>query len=1001
MRYLWLCFVFFVAVQLNVLAASGSLKKLNTTTFNYSCLQDTTKRKALGEEDSLRQDSLSRIKIKTIYNKLSSNTEKETENLSMFPAISLQQYLKGNYAGLYIQEPSGEPGSMQNMFIRGTAMPLLNKKDLYAAQPLVVLDGIPLIMEHPFAYDIQQYDFNRIGPATNLLAGIDMNNIASVEVLKDLAGTVAYGPRGVNGVIVLTSKSPDNVRRISFNSYIGMVQKPTVNTINGKYENEFRQRFYDIYTTNGRYSDDEEYPVYLSDSLNNVYSGKSNWTDLYYKNALIYGINLGLSGGTDRANFRFSLGNTKSEGVADQTGLDRYSAMFNINMRPVQWLLFSAMINANRINRDRNRSLRDRFAQLNYFPDLSAPLAPNKDYYASYLSEYDKGFDDNKTNAIQGYARLVGTFGKLKLSSAFNVDYNEGYRDIFYAKGLLQGNSYASNYYGFNQRLMMDNKASYNYKINEDHDFNFTLGQSMIWDMYKYNNAYAYKGANDYIKINLLDSEPIRNGQPNPDYLTPKAFPRELTYRFLDKTEDNLLTFSGKVDYAFQNKYFLSATLRLDGSSNAQPTSRWFYSPVLSAAWNIKNEFLRDNKSIDDVILRASVGRMGRTHVYDNYAQGPQYTASVGYTGNLTVPGYNAFGVLTRSYAFGWVGYGVPWAYTDQVNVGADVSMLKNRLRLSLDVYSKTDKNQLIAIPSYAEYGYKQAIESGLSVNNTGVDLTVSALVINRNKFSWNSALNFNHNQNQLKALPRGLDQIVIGNRLLKVGEAVDQYWLLENEGIYTADSQIPVVNGQPLKYNGTVLKAGDPRWKDQNGDNVIDEKDKVLKGNMMPGLSGGFDNGFKYGNWSLNTSLYFNLGRKLINQEMANRFDFVNREGNSEVNSVKEITFWEKRGDYSKYPLYNPWSTVIPYRVDQDLFLENASFLKLRSVAVGYELGNLLKRKNIKINKFFVYGSVNNVFTVTPYTGQDPELVGYDGLDTGYGQPIPRTYTLGVKMEL
>lgn len=1004
MRYLWVCSALFATLTLNVLSASALGYELNTSLkTSYFLFQDTTKIKFVSEKDSLRKDSLDKIKNKSVYDKLSGGVQKSTQDLSLFPAISLQQNLKGNYAGLYVQEPSGEPGTIQNMFLRGAPMPLLSKKDVYSSQPLVVLDGIPLVGEHPFAFDIQQYDFNRIGPATNLLTSIDINNIESIEVLKDPASIAVYGPRGVNGVIVLKSKMPDGVNRsISFNSYIGMVQKPRVNTINGKYENEFRQRFYDIYTTNGRYSDDEEYPVYLSDSLNNVYSGKSDWTDLYYKNALIYGINLGLTGGSDRASFRFSIGNTKSQGVADGTGLDRYSAMFNINMRPVKWLLFSAMINGNRLNRDRNRTLRDRFAQLNYFPDLSAPLAPNKDYYGSYLTEYDKGFDDNKTNTIQGYAKLLATLGKLKISSTFNVDYNEGYRDVFYARTLLQGTSYASNYYGFNQRLMMDNKATYDLNLNTVHDFHFELGQSMMWDLYKYNNAYAYKGANDYIKINLLDSDPkLPNGADNGNYLVPLAFPRELTYRFLDKTEDNLLSFYAKANYSFSDKYFLSGILRLDGSSNAQPTSRWFYSPTLAAAWNLKNDLLKDFRSIDDLVLRASVGRMGRTFTYDNYAQGPQYTATVGWTGNLTVPGYNAIGVLTRPYSFGWVGYNVPWSYSDQLNVGVDVAMLKNRLHASLDFYTKAEKNQLIAIPAYAEYGYKQSIESGLDMTNTGVDLTISAQVITNSRFKWNSALNLNHNSNKLKALPRGLDEIVIGNRFLKVGQPVDQYWLLENEGIYTATSQVPVVNGQPLKYNGQALKAGDPIWKDQNGDNIIDEKDKVLKGHSMPVLSGGFDNSFSYGNWTLGTNLYFNLGRKLINQEMANRFDFVNREGNTDLSSVKEITFWEKRGDYSKYPLYNPWSTVIPYRVDQDLFLENASFLKLRSVSLGYDLGDVLKRNNIKIKKIFVYGSVNNVFTVTPYTGQDPELVTYDGMDTGYGQPIPRTYTLGVKMEL
>ncbi|HVU83654.1 MAG TPA: hypothetical protein VHC50_02365, partial [Puia sp.] len=209
-----------------------------------------------------------------------------------------------------------------------------------------------------------------------------------------------------------------------------MAERPHVATTNAKFENAFRQRFYDLYTTNGRYSSDEQYPIYLSDSLNNVYSGTSDWNDLYYRNAVIYGINLGISGGNDRANFRFSLGDLKSKGVADQTGLDRYSVMFGINMKPVRWLLFSAMINGNMMDRQRNKNMRDRFAQMNYFPDLSAPLPPSKENYRQYLAQFDKSFDKNKTNLIQGYAKLALDLGRVNVSSTFNIDYNEGYRDI-------------------------------------------------------------------------------------------------------------------------------------------------------------------------------------------------------------------------------------------------------------------------------------------------------------------------------------------------------------------------------------------------------------------------------------------------------------------------------------------------------------------------------------------------------------------------------------------
>src|SRR3546814_20417714 len=126
------------------------------------------------------------------------------------------------------------------------------------------------------------------------------------------------------------------------------------------------------------------------------------------------------------------------------------------------------------------------------------------------------------------------------------------------------------------------------------------------------------------------------------------------------------------------------------------------------------------------------------------------------------------------------------------------------------------------------------------------------------------------------------------------------------------------------MKYNGITMKAGDPRWKDINGDNQVNDQDKVLQGNILPKISGGMHNQFRYQNWTLNVDLYFNLGREILNREMANRFDFINRESGNNINSVKEITYWEKRGDYSNYPLYNPWSSVMPYRAEQDLFLED-----------------------------------------------------------------------------
>lgn len=921
------------------------------------------------------------------------------ERLSLSPVVSLQQALKNEVSGLYVQETTGEPGTVQNMFVRGISMPLISPRETYQTQPLIVLDGIPLVAEHPFAYDIKLFDYNRIGPATNLLANIDMNNIESVQVLKDPVDVASYGPYAVNGVIVLQSKKAQKETRINVDSYIGLAQRPYVTTINGAFENAFRRQFYDRYTATGSYSPDDVYPLYLSDSLNMDYYGPSNWTDSYYRNGLNHSITADIAGGIQLANFRFSAGKLSNQGIADDTRLDRYSAMFNLYMRPLKWLGFTAMINGNRLIRDRNRTLRDRFGEMGYLPELQSPLAPNNSVYSQYLSQFEKGFDNNATNSVQGYANLDFTFSSLTVSSKLSVDYNEGHRDIFYPRSLMDEVNFASNYYGYNQRLIFDNSVRFDWRINERHSLLLRGGGILNWDTYKYNYAYGYRGINDFIKLNLIEAD--RN---NSNFLNPSGFARQLVYKFLDRTRQNLVSFYGKADYSFQNQYFVSLLLRTDGSSNAQPTNRWFFSPGLSFRWDLKNSVFTEATTLSAFNFRLGAARTGRIYAFDNFSQGPQYTSDITYSGNITVPGYNAFAVLSRPYNFGWVGYGIPWAYADRLNAGIDLGLWNDRLNIALDGYIRDDKDQLIGIPSYAEYGYSQSYEHGMNVRNVGLDVTVAASVLkptDPKKLAWTSAINLSFNQNRLQALPRGIDQLVIGDRLLKVGERIDRYWLLLNEGIYAADEDVPQVNGVRRTFNGITLRAGDPIWHDTNGDEIITDEDRVLTGNAIPKIVGGFDNQFQFENWTLGANFHFQLGRKLLNQQMASRFDFVNREGGTSIDAVKEITYWEKHGDYDQYPLYNPWSTVIPYRVEQDLFLEDGAFLKLRSVTLGYDLSDWFGKRVKSAQRLYLYGSVFNVFTISSFSGGDPELAGYTGYYSGYGMTIPRTFTLGVKLGL
>ncbi|TKC09933.1 SusC/RagA family TonB-linked outer membrane protein [Pedobacter polaris] len=916
------------------------------------------------------------------------------------PNLSLQQMLKGNIAGVYVQETTGEPGTEQSMIIQGTSSPIFTKKDIYSVQPAIYLNGVYLVQDNPFAYDVQKYDYNRIGPATNLLANIDVDNIQSIEVIKDPISLAKLGPNAANGAIWITTKlAKSGLREISLNSYVGIVPANNAQTVNGVFENNFRAPFYKKYASPTNY---DNYASFLRDSTNLDYFGKSNWNDLYYKNAQIYGVNLGITGGNERANFRFYGTGMKSASNADETSLSKYNAYFAINMMPFKWMTVSSFLNASRMDRDRNRSLRDRFAEVRYLPDFSNPLSPNKDNYQLFLNEYSKVVDDNRNNLLNGSLAVnFKLMPKLNFNTAVVFDYNEGLRDAFYPTTLMDGVNYVSGFFGYNQRFGINNLLSYQYDLNKDHSFDFQLGQSLQADAYKYNYARGYNGNSDYIKINVVKGDPKNT---DPGYLN--AIDNFYLFRYSDKMENGLVSFFGAAKYRYKDLLSFGAILRRDGSSNGQPNNRWITTPAFSADWNLKNQILSNNKFFNQFTLGASWARSAKIFLDDRFAAGPQYRTEYGWNEEPTIPTFGGFQGISRPYNTGWVGYGVTLPYSDRLNISASSTMLKNRLSTAITFYSRNDKNQLLNIPLSAESGYASIYKNGMAINNKGIDLILTGNVLqNEKSLNWTSAINLNYNRNELTALPDGLNELVIGNNKLKVGQSVGAYWLYTNNGIYNSDSEIPAnpTTSQKLTFNGLALKAGDPKWVDYNGDFNITDADKQFIGNRMPKFIGGWMNDFSYKNFELNFHIFFALGQKAINQFDAARYDFANRESASDINSVKEITSWETSDNLKSYPIYNVWSNVIPYRTDQDLFLESASYVKLRSVTLGYDLTKTKFITNAKLGfrRAYLYLTGSNLLTVTNFSGKDPELINYNGNYDGTSLPIARTFTLGLKLDL
>jgi TonB-dependent starch-binding outer membrane protein SusC len=990
--YTSICFALFLSVFgfQSSHANEALIKRINSNYFAFQ--QDTLKSKKDLSANAVKTDTIGQMiralqKFKTV---------RDTVNIrssAPVPNLSLQQIIKGNLAGVYVQEPNGEPGTEQSMIIQGASGQLFTKKDIYALQPAVYLNGVPLVADNPFAFDVQKYDFNRIGPATNLLSQISIDNIQSISVIKDPFELAKLGPNAANGAIYITTKNARaGLRDISLNTYFGFVTPPSVNTVNGVYENNFRKPFYQKYATAENYAG---YASYLRDSTNTAYYGPSNWNDIYYNTTPTYSADLGITGGGDRANFRFYGSGTKNAGNADATNINRYNLFFGINMAPFRWLTVSSNVNAARLDRSRNRSLRDRFAETRYIPDLTSPLSPNAAIYESFLEENDKSVDNNRTNTLNGNLSLTAKINKLTLSSSLIFDYNEGVRDYFTPSTLMDGVSYVSNYFGYSQRLMINNTASYKYEINKKHTVDFEIGQSFQGDTYKYNYARAYNGPNDYVKLNLVD------GNANDDdYLNTLAAGGFYVFRYIDKERSNLMSFYGSAKYSYKNLLNVNALLRRDGSSNGQPDSRWVTTPAFSATFNLKEQFLKNNPFFNSLHLSAGWGRNIKIFLDDRYAAGPQYRSENGWYEEPTIPGYGGKLGINRPYDSGFIGYGIKLPYADRTNITLDGSILNNRINAAITAYNRDNKNQVIGVPVPFETGYSLNYQSGMDINNKGIELMLNALVIRNAKgLSWNSTVNFNYNKNKLTALPNGLTELISGNDKLVVGKPVGSFWLYSNNGIYNTNAEVPAGR----TFNGIPLKAGDPNWIDYNGDNRIDNKDKVLTGDRLPKFVGGWNNTVAYKNFDLNFNFIFALGQKAINQYEATRYGFINREAGNDINSVKEVSSWQVFDNEKTYPIYNPWSDVDAYRTDQDLFLENASYIKLRSVTLGYDFGktSLFKKAGSNVRRAYLYATAMNLFTITKFSGVDPELVNYNGYYDGANLTIPRTFVLGFKLDL
>lgn len=932
------------------------------------------------KKDSLRQDSaggqkgwFSRYEAQKRNAALGSPDSVAMMEVYRSPYISLQQNLKGKVAGLYVQEPSGEPGTQQAMFLRGTSVPLFSKVDAMSTQPAVYINGVPVIENRAYSYSVKNNDVNPLGTATNLLAGLHLANIESIEVVKDPYELAKLGPLAANGAIWIVTrdgyKGGPNVT-VDASLTASMASNGDVRMTNANDERNFRAGFYPEGTDLDRYL-----PAYLKDRTDPMFFGAPGWAEDYYNTPqLQYNVNASVGGGKGIANYLFSVGTATNEGMADNTDYSKYNIDFYLNMMPVKGLTVSTILQAVKASRSRNKTLRDRYAEMEYFPFLATPVPPTTEgagIYDSYLSGTD---DKNDNMAINGSLSLNYVWKALRAGLSVKFDYETDVRNAFWPSTMMESMSYVSNYSGYNRRFIGDFYLGYDWDMENGHRLSFDVNGSMDQDRYHYNYSKGYDGDDD-------NKHSTKGG----------GF--EL-FNFLDQEEVHFMNSSLNIAYRWKDYLSAGVVLRYDGATTVQSNHRWLFTPAAQVQWSIKHSLLENVSWLSRLDLYGSWARVGRYLPSDRYGMGPQYTSeNIGWSGSWIPSSYNQYATATRPYTFGWVGFGVKWPYADKAEVGMRSSWLKDRLTLDFAFYSNRDKDLLVKVPVAHEFGYTGQYKQGMEITNRGVELSLTGKLIEQpgDGWQWSVGANFAFNHNELSALPGGLQQTEVDGRLLRVGEAVDRFYVLQNDGIYQSDAEVPVKDGKKMTVNGVEMKAGDPKWVDRNGDNKITDEDKVLKGHSLPKYTGGFSTQLKFKRFDLGASFFFAAGQSAMNYRAYQQYDFTTLDKGDNLAGVKEIFFWQSGNVPMDYPRYNALSEVHPYRADQDLYLEKVSYLKLRSVTLGYSVPT-------PKHDVYVYVSGNNLFTVSKFSGDDPGLVDFDGYYRGYGMGIPRSVTLGVR---
>jgi TonB-linked SusC/RagA family outer membrane protein len=859
---------------------------------------------------------------------------------------SPDQLIAGKLAGVQVQGNSGRPGAGSTIRIRGGAS--LNASN----DPLIVIDGVPV-------------DNDGLSGVSNPLALINPNDIESFSVLKDASAAAIYGARASNGVIIITTKKGSGKTKFNFSTNLGIskiARKMDVLTAD-----EFRTFVKEKEDPNNPYS-----------QLLTEGSG-TDWQDQIFQTAFASDNNFSVSGTALSMPYRLSLGYLNQSGILKTDKLNRLSAGINLNPKFLEDnLIFD--FNVKYSTSKSNFANQDAIGAATNF-DPTKPVNSTNNRFGGYWEWLNpQSVSGLKALAPRNPVGLLNQKEDIGYATRVLGNVSAEYK-LPFVKGLsAKVNFGLDNANGYGYVTISDSAAS-NYQRYKDAAGKLHGGIKNQYAQDKLNWLVDYtvkyeKAINDQFRFDVLGGYSFQDFKIKNYFYDDNTFDgtvaNKRTFEF-DEPQNTLISYFGRANFVYSERYLLTATLRRDGSSRFSEDNRWGWFPSVAFAWKIKEEgFLKNSNAFSDLKLRLGWGTTGQQDGIGNYTYLPNYSL-----GNSTAQyqfGSNFFQVYRPA------GYNpnLKWEQTSTANLGIDFGILDNKITGSLDFYNRKTKDLINVISQSAGINFSNKITANVgNMENTGVELNLNTQPITNSQLTWNLGFNFTYNKNKITNLTAVEDLSYPGNQFGGISGGTGYTALINSvnypRGTFYVYQQVYNTDGTPV----------DNVFVDQNGDNSVTDKDLTRFKSVDPNYLIGLTTSVLLNNrLSIGTTLRGSIGNYMYNNVNSNtgtRRNILNPLGTLS-NGSADVLKSNMSGDGQQFYLSN-------------YFVENASFLKMDNVYVGYNFGNLFSQKT----NFSASFTVQNVFTVTEYKGIDPEISG--GIDNNF-YPRARTFMLGLSLD-